>query len=57
MTQEEFGNTLGITRNTISRYESGRHRRIKFTLNQMKRLQQLLEANGMSLSDLPDDIE
>jgi DNA-binding XRE family transcriptional regulator len=56
MTQEEFGRELGISNNTISRYERGIHK-ITFTLAQMKRLQDLLEQAGMSIKDLPDDIE
>lgn len=57
MTQEEFGQSLGITRESISRYERGRHKRIKFTIAQMKRLQDLLEQAGMTIKDLPDDVE
>ncbi|CAA9299244.1 hypothetical protein AVDCRST_MAG92-4965 [uncultured Coleofasciculus sp.] len=57
MTQEEFGQALGITRESISRYERGVHQRIKFTIAQMKRLQELLEKAGLSIKDLPDDVE
>ncbi len=57
MTQEEFGQALGITRETISRYERGVHQRIKFSIAQMKRLQDLLEQAGLSIQDLPDDVE
>ena len=57
MTQEEFGQALGITRESINRYERGVHQRIKFTIAQMKRLQDLLEQAGLSIQDLPDDVE
>jgi len=57
MTQEEFGKALGITRESISRYERGVHQRIKFTIAQMKRLQELLEQAGLSIQDLPDDVD
>lgn len=57
MTQEEFGRALGISNNTISRYERGVHKNITFTLAQMKRLQDLLEQAGMSIRDLPNDVE
>lgn len=56
MTQEEFGRALGISNNTISRYERGLHK-ITFTLAQMKRLQDLLEQAGISIRDLPNDVE
>ncbi len=55
--QEKFGKALGIARSSINRYESGRHKQIKFTIARMKRLQKLLKANGMSICDLPDDID
>ena len=57
MTQEEFGQALGITRESINRYERGVHQRIKFTISQMKRLQELLEQAGLSIKDLPDDVD
>ena len=57
MTQEEFGQALGISGNTISRYERGVHQHIKFTIAQMKRLQELLEQAGLSIKDLPDEVE
>jgi DNA-binding XRE family transcriptional regulator len=57
MTQEEFGQALGISNNTISRYERGVHKNITFTITQVKRLQDLLEQAGMTIKDLPDDVE
>ena len=57
LTQEELGQALGITASTISRYERGQHQRIKFTFSQIKRLQALLEQGGLSINDLPDDID
>jgi hypothetical protein len=33
------------------------HQHIKFTIAQMKRLQELLEQAGLSIKDLPDDVE
>lgn len=46
-----------VSFNTISRYERGVHQRIKFTIAQMKRLQELLEQAGLSIQDLPDDVD
>jgi DNA-binding XRE family transcriptional regulator len=57
LTQQEFGNALGIARNTISRYESGRHKQIKFSITQVKCLIELMEQAGISIKDLPDDID
>ncbi|HEY9635904.1 MAG TPA: helix-turn-helix transcriptional regulator [Coleofasciculaceae cyanobacterium] len=56
MTQEEFARELGTTRETIGRHERGVHR-IRFTFAQVKRLVELIEQAGISIKDLPDDIE
>jgi DNA-binding XRE family transcriptional regulator len=55
MTQEEFAKELGTTSRTIRRHEKGEH--IRLSLGQIKRLKELLEQAGMSIDDLPDDIE
>ncbi|MBE9128604.1 helix-turn-helix transcriptional regulator [Coleofasciculus sp. LEGE 07092] len=57
MTQEEFGKALGIARETINRYERGVHQQLKFSVSQVKRLVELMEEAGMSIKDLPDDID
>jgi transcriptional regulator with XRE-family HTH domain len=56
LTQEEFGKALGMAANTISRHERGQHK-IRFSVSQVKRLKELLEQAGMSIDDLPDDID
>ncbi|MCA1991928.1 MAG: helix-turn-helix domain-containing protein [Coleofasciculus sp. S288] len=56
MTQEEFADQLGITRRTLGYHERG-ERNIRLTLSQIKRLKELLEQAGMSIEELPDDIE
>ncbi|MCA1991879.1 MAG: helix-turn-helix transcriptional regulator [Coleofasciculus sp. S288] len=57
MSQGEFADALGYARNTINRYERGRISRINFSIAQIKRLIQLLEQAGLSIDDLPDDID
>jgi transcriptional regulator with XRE-family HTH domain len=56
LTQEEFGSALGMAANTISRHERGQNK-IRFSVSQIKRLKELLEQGGMSIDDLPDDID
>jgi len=56
MTQEQFAQELGITGRTIRNYERGAHQ-LKLSLGQFKRLKELLEQAGMSINDLPDDID
>ncbi len=56
MTQEQFAHELGITGRTIRNYERGAHQ-LKLSLGQFKRLKELLEQAGMSIDDLPDDID
>lgn len=56
MTQEEFASELGVTRKTLGNHERGAHQ-LKLSLGQIKRLKELLEQAGMSIDDLPDDID
>jgi len=56
MTQEQFAQELGITGRTIRNYERGAHQ-LKLSLGQFKRLKELLEQAGMSIDDLPDNID
>ncbi|MEQ8971436.1 MAG: helix-turn-helix transcriptional regulator [Coleofasciculus sp. C1-SOL-03] len=56
MTQEEFARELGTITRTIGRHERGEHK-LRLTLGQIKRLKELLEQAGMSIDDLPDDID
>ncbi|HAA30199.1 MAG TPA: XRE family transcriptional regulator [Cyanobacteria bacterium UBA8553] len=56
MTQEEFARELRTTPRTIGRHERGEHK-LRLTLGQIKRLKELLEQAGMSINDLPDDID
>lgn len=53
-TQEEFAFTLGATRRSISRYETGKYDPT-FSLSQIKKLQVLLFKLGLDFQDLPDD--
>ncbi|MEP0835270.1 helix-turn-helix transcriptional regulator [Microcoleus sp. AS-A8] len=57
MTQEEFAQAVGLSRNTIGRYERGEHHRLTLSASQIKRLVELMEQAGISIKDLPDDIE
>jgi len=57
MTQEEFADALGLSRNTINRYERGIHQRIALSVGQIKRLVELMKQAGLSIEDLPDDID
>ncbi len=56
MTQEEFARELGITRKTLGNHERGAHQ-LKLSLGLIIRLKELLEQAGMSIDDLPDDID
>lgn len=56
MTQEDFARELGTTPRTIGRHERGEHK-LRLTLGQIKRLKEILEQAGMSIDDLPDDID
>lgn len=57
MTQEEFAKTLGLSRNTIGNYESGRHQKLQLSMAQVRKIFELMEQAGMSIEDLPEDIE
>lgn len=57
MSQDAFAKALGLSRKTIGRYERGEHKRIALSPGQIKKLVQLMESVGMSVDDLPDDIE
>ncbi len=56
MTQGDFARELGTTTRTIGRHERGEHK-LRLSLRQIKRLKELLEQAGMSIDDLPDDID
>ncbi len=56
MTQEEFARELRTTTRTIGRHERGEHQ-LRLSLGQIKRLKELLEQAGLSIDDLPDDID
>ncbi len=57
MTQEEFANALGLSRNTIGRYESGKHQRLQLSMAQVRKLVDLMEQAGLPIKELPEDIE
>ena len=54
MSQEEFARQIGTSARTISRWETGENVP-SFTISQMKALDALLQANGKTLQDLPDN--
>lgn len=54
ISQSELAERIGTTQNTISRYESGRHKTISFTLDQICALDELLRSKGMTFADLRD---
>ncbi len=56
MTQEQIADCLGISRRTVIRHEAG-ERVIKLNFAQIRRLKELLEQAGMSIDDLPDNID
>lgn len=56
MTQEQIADCLGISRRTVIRHEAG-ERVIKLNFAQIRRLKELLEQAGMSIDDLPADID
>lgn len=56
MTQDEFAKTLGLSRNTIGSYEGGKSQGIHLPIGKLRHLIRLMEAAGMSVNDLPDDI-
>lgn len=55
MSQEDFARELGISTQTISRWETGRNVPT-FTVPQMKALERLLRSIGKQISDLPDQL-
>ena len=57
ITQEEFANALGLSRNTIGRYESGKHQRLQLSMAQVRKLVDLMEQAGLPIKELPEDIE
>jgi transcriptional regulator with XRE-family HTH domain len=57
MTQEEFANALGLSRNMIGRYESGKHQWLQLSMAQVRKLVELMEQAGLPIKELPEDIE
>ena len=53
MSQEDLARELGVSSQTISRWELGKNVPT-FTVKQMKALDRLLKSIGKSISDLPD---
>lgn len=54
MTQEEFAREFGVSRNTVTRSETGVHK-MRFTVSQVKKLFTLLDRANISVYDLPDE--
>ncbi|GAB4201557.1 MAG: hypothetical protein Fur006_54120 [Coleofasciculaceae cyanobacterium] len=57
MTQEQFAHALGLSRNTIGSYESGKHQRLQLSMAQVRKLVDLMEQAGLPIKELPEDIE
>ena len=55
MSQEDLARELGVSSQTISRWELGKNVPT-FTVKQMKALEKLLASIGRSISDLPDNL-
>jgi transcriptional regulator with XRE-family HTH domain len=55
MSQEDLARSLGVSSQTISRWELGKNV-LMFTVKQMKALEKLLASIGRSICDLPDNL-
>ncbi|MGV0023842.1 helix-turn-helix transcriptional regulator [Phormidesmis priestleyi] len=55
MSQEDLARELGISLQTVSRWELGKNVPT-FTVKQMKALERLLKSIDKSISDLPDQL-
>jgi putative transcriptional regulator len=55
MSQEDLARELGVSSQTISRWELGKNVPT-FTVKQMKALDRLLNSIGKSIRDLPDSL-
>ncbi|MEG4249059.1 helix-turn-helix transcriptional regulator [Microcoleus sp. Pol10D4] len=55
MSQEDLARELGVSSQTISRWELGKNVPM-FTVKQMKALEKLLASIGKSIGDLPDNL-
>lgn len=55
MSQEDFARELGVSSQTISRWELGKNVPT-FTVKQIKALEKLLASIGKSIADLPDNL-
>ena len=55
MSQEDLARELGVSSQTISRWELGKNVPT-FTVKQMKALEKLLASIGRSIGDLPDNL-
>ncbi|MBE9125604.1 MULTISPECIES: helix-turn-helix transcriptional regulator [unclassified Coleofasciculus] len=55
LTQAELAEKLGMARETVTRHENGV--RMRLSLNQVQRLDQLLKDAGLDIQDLSDDLD
>lgn len=55
VSQEEFGRRIGVTGQTVSRWERGIWP-ATFTLAQIRALRREIKALGLDLDDIPDDL-
>jgi DNA-binding XRE family transcriptional regulator len=55
MSQEDLARSLGVSSQTISRWELGKNVPT-FTVKQIKALEKLLASIGRSIGDLPDNL-
>lgn len=57
ISQREFAEMLGVTRNTVNRYEMGLHKTFRFTIEQICVLDELLRSHGLSFKNLKSPTE
>lgn len=55
MSQQEFATKIGVSTTSISRWERGASE-MSLTLEQIRRLEDLLSQLGMTLRNLPDNV-
>lgn len=55
ISQEEFARRIGVSVNTVNRWEKGKHP-ATLTIRQAKLLDQELRTIGLSLQDIPDTL-
>ncbi|MEQ9549938.1 MAG: helix-turn-helix transcriptional regulator [Coleofasciculus sp. G3-WIS-01] len=52
MSQREFAEVIGVSRNTVARYEMGLHKTLRFTIEQICEIEKLLQSHGLTFQNL-----